>query len=197
MNPLIRALVRLGVTPNAITVAGLAGSLATAALILGRHWVAAGLVYVLASLLDSLDGAVARESGRATTFGAFFDSTLDRLAEGIVLGAIGVTLAQDDLPVAVGACFIALTGSFLVSYTRARAEGLGVTSNKGGLMSRPERIVLTAAGLFFAPFSHVLEIMVYVLAALTILTVVQRLDHVRRALDEAPGPITEKEKSSP
>ena len=68
-----------------------------------------------------------------------------------MLGAIGVTLAQDDLPVAVAACFLALTGSFLVSYTRARAEGLGVTSNKGGLMSRPERIVLTAAGLFFAP----------------------------------------------
>jgi len=72
-----------------------------------------------------------------------------------------------------------------------------VTSNKGGLMSRPERIVLTAAGLFFAPFDHVLEVMVYVLAALTILTVVQRLDHVRRALDEAPAPAPEKEKPSP
>jgi phosphatidylinositol phosphate synthase len=197
MAPLIRGLVRLGVTPNAITVAGLAGSVGAAALILGHHWIAAGVVYVAASLLDSLDGAVARESGRASTFGAFFDSTLDRLAEGIVLGAIGVTLAQDDAPVAVGACFVALTGSFLVSYTRARAEGLGVTSNKGGLMSRPERIVLTAAGLFFAPFDHVLEVMVYVLAALTVVTVVQRLDHVRRALAEEPGPVPEKETNTP
>jgi len=196
LGPLIRGLVRVGVTPNAITVAGLVGSLGTAALILERYWIAAGFVYVASSLLDSLDGAVARESGRASTFGAFFDSTLDRLAEGVVLGAIGVTLAQDDLPVAVGACFVALTGSFLVSYTRARAEGLGVTSNKGGLMSRPERIVLTAAGLFFAPFSHVLEVMVYVLAALTVLTVAQRIDHVRRALAGEPDHVPEKEKSS-
>jgi CDP-diacylglycerol---glycerol-3-phosphate 3-phosphatidyltransferase len=193
----IRTLVRLRVTPNAITVAGLLGSIGAAALILERQWVAAGLVYVAASLLDSLDGAVARESGRASAFGAFFDSTLDRLAEGIVLGAIGVTLAQDDAPVAVAACFLALTGSFLVSYTRARAEGLGVASNKGGLMSRPERIVLTAAGIFFASFTHVLEIMVYALAALTLLTVAQRLDHVRRALAQGSGVTPDQEKSSP
>ena len=187
---------RLGVTPNTITIAGFVGSLGAAALIIERYWIAAGFVYVAASLLDSLDGAVARESGRASAFGAFFDSTLDRFAEGVVLGAIGVTLAQDDLPVAVGACFVALTGSFLVSYTRARAEGLGVTSNKGGLMSRPERIFLTSVGIFFAPINHVLEVVVYVLAALTVLTVLQRIDHVRRALAE-PGTEPDKEKSAP
>jgi CDP-diacylglycerol---glycerol-3-phosphate 3-phosphatidyltransferase len=175
------------VSPNALTVVGLLGAVGASALILTRHWILAGVVFVLASLLDSLDGMLARATGRTSAFGAFMDSTFDRLAEGLILGAIGVILARDGHMAALGACFVALTASFLVSYTRARAEGLGITSNKGGLMSRPERLVLTGLGIFLAPVSHVLEVMVWVLAALTALTVAQRLVHVRRAMS-APSP---------
>ncbi|MCU0308591.1 MAG: CDP-alcohol phosphatidyltransferase family protein [Thermoleophilia bacterium] len=172
----------MGVGPNTITVVGLLGSVAVAALVLNRWWVAAGVVFVLSAGMDMLDGSVARLSGRATPFGAFLDSTLDRLAEALVLGAIGVTLAEDGDMWAVGLCFLALTGSFLVSYTRARAEGLGVDSNKGGLMSRPERLVLIGAAIFFAPFDPVRQVAVAVLCGLTLLTVAQRLWHVHSVL---------------
>lgn len=180
--PVIRLLVRLGVGPNTLTLIGFAGAIATCVLIVQRYWLAAGFVFAIASIMDMFDGSVARLSGKVSEFGAFLDSTLDRTAEGLVLGAIGVTLARDGSWWAVGACFLALTASFLVSYTRARAEGLGLDSNRGGLMSRPERIVLTAAGIFFAPIDHVTEVVIYALAALTVLTVAQRVVYVWRAL---------------
>jgi CDP-diacylglycerol---glycerol-3-phosphate 3-phosphatidyltransferase len=173
---------RAGVTPDALTLAGVAGSAATAGLIVTRHWLIAGLVFVAASLMDMLDGSLARMSGRASEVGAFMDSTLDRLAEGLVLGAIGVVLARDGHWPAVGACFLALTASFLVSYTRARAEGLGVQGDLGGLMSRPERLVLVGAGIFLAPVGRALEVVVAVLAALSLVTVGQRIRNARRAL---------------
>ena len=182
VGPVIRLLVRLGVGPNTLTLIGFAGAIATCVLVVHRHWLAAGFVFAIGSIMDLFDGSVARMSGKVSEFGAFLDSTLDRTAEGLVLGAIGVTLARDGHWWALGACFLALTASFLVSYTRARAEGLGVASNRGGLMSRPERIVLTAAGIFFAPIDHVTEVVIYALAALTVLTVAQRVVYVWRAL---------------
>jgi phosphatidylinositol phosphate synthase len=182
--PVVRALARIGVTPNTITVIGLLGSVATAGLILGRYWLAAGFVFAAANVMDSLDGSLARLTGRETRMGAFLDSTFDRLSEALILGAMGVTLAQDGEYWAVAVTFLALAASFLVSYTRARAEGIGIHSNRGGLMSRPERLVLTAAGVFFAPIPGVLETVVVVLAVLSGVTVVQRLLHVRAALAE-------------
>lgn len=182
VGPIIRLLVRLGVGPNTLTLIGFAGAITTCVLVVQKHWLAAGFVFVIGSIMDLLDGSVARLSGKVSEFGAFLDSTLDRTAEGLVLGAIGVTLARDGQWWALGACFLALTASFLVSYTRARAEGLGIDSNRGGLMSRPERIVLTAAAIFFAPIDHVTEVIIYVLAALTVLTVAQRVVYVWRAL---------------
>jgi CDP-diacylglycerol--glycerol-3-phosphate 3-phosphatidyltransferase len=182
VGPVIRLLVRLGVGPNSLTLIGFAGAIATCVLVVQRHWLAAGFVFAIGSFMDLFDGSVARLSGKVSEFGAFLDSTLDRTAEGLVLGAIGVTLARDGHWWALGACFLALTASFLVSYTRARAEGLGVDSNRGGLMSRPERIVLTAAAIFFAPIDHVTEVVIYALAALTVLTVAQRVVYVWRAL---------------
>ena len=179
--PVIRFLVRHGVGPNTVTVAGFAGSVAVCALILERQWLAAGFVFVAAGMMDLLDGSVARLSGRATPFGAFLDSTLDRTAEGLVLGAIGVVLAKDGHWWALGAAFAALTASFLVSYTRARAEGLGIDSNRGGLMARPERLVLIGAGIFFAPLGATLQVVIFVLAGLTLLTVAQRVLFVWRA----------------
>lgn len=186
--PMVRGLVRMGVTANAVTLLGLAGSAAAAGLILGRYWLAAGFVFAFANILDSFDGSIARLTGKETRLGAFLDSTFDRLSEALVIGAIGVTLGQDGTEWAVAAAFLALAGSFLVSYTRARAEGLGIATNHGGLMSRPERLVLTAAGIFFAPFTGVTEGVVVALAALSFITVGQRLLHVRSVLAGSDTP---------
>lgn len=178
---------RLGVGPNTITVFGFALAIATCALILNEVWPAAFAVFFVGSISDLFDGSVARLSGKVTKFGAFLDSTLDRTAEGLVLGAIGIVFARDGNWWALGASFLTLTASFLVSYTRARAEGIGIHTNKGGLMSRPERLFLTGAGLFFAPIHHVLEIVMYVMAVLTTLTVAQRMVHVWRELRAQSG----------
>ncbi len=94
---------RSRITPNAVTIIGFLGICAAAVLTLERLWVIASLVFIASGLVDSLDGLVARHQGRVTTFGAFLDSTLDRLAEGVILGAIGITFAQDDLDWALGA----------------------------------------------------------------------------------------------
>lgn len=182
VGPVIRGLVRLGVGPNAVTVAGFALVAGSCALILAEWWLAAFFVFVVGSMSDMLDGSVARLSGKATRFGAFLDSTLDRTAEGLVLGSIGIVFARDGSDWALGACFVALTASFLVSYTRARAEGLGIDDNRGGLMSRAERLFLIGTGLFFAWIDHFLETVVIVLAVLTVITVVQRVVHVLRTL---------------
>jgi CDP-diacylglycerol---glycerol-3-phosphate 3-phosphatidyltransferase len=173
------------ITPNVLTAIGFLGVIAAGLLIVERQWFAAGLVYVTFSLADSLDGTLARYQGTASRFGAFLDSTLDRAAEGVILGALGITLGQDGSEWALGACFVALTASFLVSYSRARSEGLGIDSNKGGLMGRPERLVLTGAGIFMAPLGSVLEVSILVLAALSLMTATQRVIHVRHALERA------------
>lgn len=187
-GPTVRGLVRLGVTPNAITIFGFALAIATCAMILQEWWTAAVVVFFVGSVSDLFDGSVARLSGKVTKFGAFLDSTLDRTAEGLVLGAIGVVLARDARWWALGACFLTLTASFLVSYTRARAEGLGIDSNRGGLMSRPERLALTGAGLLLAPIDHFLEVVIYIMAVLTTLTVVQRVVYVWRTLHARDTP---------
>lgn len=177
----------LHLTPNMLTMVGFAGVCLAGWLMIERYWLAAGFVYVAFSLSDSLDGTLARAQGRSTTFGAFLDSTLDRVAEGVILGAIGVTFAQDGTSWAVGATFLALLSSFIVSYSRARSEGLGINDNRGGLMGRPERLVLTGCGIFLAPLGNVLELTIAVLAALSTLTAVYRMWFIKRSLD-ATGP---------
>jgi len=137
----------------------------------------AGLVFVVASCFDMLDGALARLAQKITPFGSFLDSTLDRASEGAILVAVAYLFARQGHPVDVVFVMIALLGSLLVSYTRARAEALGLEC-KVGLMSRPERVVLIAIGLFF----NVLPYVIYILAALTTLTVVQRVIHTYREL---------------
>lgn len=177
----------LRITPNVLTLLGFAGVCLVAVLIINRQWVLAGFLYIAFSLGDSLDGTLARAQGRASPFGAFLDSTLDRLAEGVILGALGVTFAEHGQQWIVAACFIALTASFLVSYTRARSEGLGIDTNKGGLMGRPERLVLTGAGIFLGSLGSVLEAVIVVLAALSLMTMVHRIWHIYRALQSAPA----------
>ena len=116
-----------------------------------------------------LDGALARRSGKSSPFGAFLDSTLDRASEAIVLAGVAYLLSSRGQSVDAALVVLALMGSFLVSYTRARAESLGVEC-KVGIMSRPERIILIALGLFF----DVLPYAIYIMLALTVFTVVQR-----------------------
>ena len=129
-------LIESRLTPNAISVTGLIGNLIAAVLILEHHFVLAGVAFILGSLCDMFDGRYSRMSGKGTPFGAFLDSTLDRVEEGIVLAAVAVWFAQDGNDFAVGATVVAVVGSYMVSYTRARAEALGVGARSGSLLAQ-------------------------------------------------------------
>ena len=165
-------------TPNQVTVAGLSLNGVAAVLIYEEHFVWATVAFIAGSILDILDGALARSHGKLTQFGSFLDSTTDRISEGLVLGAIALVLSKQGHVAALASVFVA---SFLVSYTRAKAEALGL-SGTVGLMGRAERIVLVAVALPFAGLGS-LPYAMYLLAALTALTVVQRVNHVRKQLD--------------
>lgn len=179
-QPAAALIARGHVTPNKLTVIGLLLNVATTPFIVSGHFYWALAIYTLASICDLLDGAVARLTNSVTRFGAFLDSTTDRVAEGITLGAVAVYFARGNHFWELAAVFVVMLSSFLVSYTRARAEALGLEC-KVGLMSRPERIVVLGAGFAFAQF-HVLTVVVYLLAVLTTGTVVERVLHVRRQL---------------
>jgi phosphatidylinositol phosphate synthase len=179
----LRLMTRLGavpVTPNQLTVAGLSLNAGAAVLIYREHFVWATVAFIAGSILDILDGALARSRGTLNPFGGFLDSTTDRMSEGLVLGAIALVLARQGHTWALASVFVALVGSFLVSYTRAKAEAIGLRCEVG-LMSRAERIVLIAAALPFAGHGS-LPWAVEILAALTAFTVWQRIDYVRRQL---------------
>ncbi len=178
LGPLTRGLAKLKITPNQITVVGTLLNLVAAVLVIVEQLIAAGVVFIIAGCFDMLDGALARYSGRVTPFGAFLDSTLDRVAEGAILAAIAYRFAEQGRSVDASLVVVALLGSLLVSYTRARAEALGLEC-KVGIMSRPERVVLITIGLFF---SALLPYVVYVLVALTAVTVAQRVLHTFKAL---------------
>jgi CDP-diacylglycerol---glycerol-3-phosphate 3-phosphatidyltransferase len=186
-------LIESRLTPNAISLTGFVGNLIAAALILNHNFVLAGIAFILGSLCDMFDGRYSRMSGKGTPFGAFLDSTLDRLEEGVVLAAVAAWFAQDSNDLAVGATVIAVVGSYMVSYTRARAEALGVEC-KVGIASRAVRVVILSAGLVFAageliPDVDLLEPAIYVLAALTVFTALQRVLHVRRQLARVAGTV--------
>jgi CDP-diacylglycerol---glycerol-3-phosphate 3-phosphatidyltransferase len=179
-------LIESRLTPNAISITGLVGNLVAAVLILQELFVLAGVAFVLGSLCDMMDGRYSRMSGKGTPFGAFLDSTLDRIEEGVVLAAVAAWFAKSSDDVAVGATVLAVVGSYMVSYTRARAEALGV-GGEVGIASRAVRVVILSAGLLLAdeelvPGVDLLEPAIYVIAALTIFTTFQRVWHVRRQL---------------
>jgi CDP-diacylglycerol--glycerol-3-phosphate 3-phosphatidyltransferase len=179
-------LIESRLTPNAISLTGFALNLAAAALVVDRLFFLAGIAFIVGSVMDTLDGRYSRMSGKGTPFGAFLDSTLDRLEEGIVLIAVAAYFASLHDQVAVAAVVAAVLGSLMVSYTRARAEALGL-SCKVGLATRPVRVVILAIGLVFARGAglgdfHLLAPAVYVLAALTWFTTIQRILHVRGQL---------------
>ncbi len=168
------------VTPNQITVAGLTTNGVAAALIYREHFVWATVAFVSGSVLDIADGALARSHGKLTPFGGFLDSTTDRISEGLILGSIALVFARQGHTWALACVFVALVSSFLVSYTRAKAEAIGLRCEVG-LMSRAERIALVAVALPFAGLGS-LTWAIYLLAALTAFTVWQRVDYVRRQL---------------
>jgi CDP-diacylglycerol---glycerol-3-phosphate 3-phosphatidyltransferase len=182
-------LIESRLTPNAISLTGFALNLAAAGLVVARLFFLAGIAFIIGSVMDTLDGRYSRMSGKGTAFGAFLDSTLDRLEEGIVLTAVAAYFASRHDQVAVAAVVVAVLFSLMVSYTRARAEALGVEC-KVGLATRPVRVVILAIGLVFAKGAslgnfELLAPAVYVLAALTVLTTIQRILHVRRKLKAA------------
>jgi CDP-diacylglycerol--glycerol-3-phosphate 3-phosphatidyltransferase len=184
----IVGLARTRITPNALTTAGVSLCLAAAVVVyfeyhnkLLFYWLGA-VVFVVGSILDILDGALARAGGKTTPFGSFLDSTTDRVGEGAMLGAIALIFARHGNEVALGATIAAIAGSFLVSYTRAKAEALGLRGDVG-LGSRAERVVVITAGLVLAPWG-VLQWAIYLLTATAWLTVLQRILFVRKQLAE-------------
>jgi phosphatidylglycerophosphate synthase len=184
----MRGVAKTKLTPDMLTVAGVTLCLLGAVLIGFEErdeklffWLG-GILFVAGSIADILDGALARAASKGTVFGAFLDSTFDRLGEAAVLTSIGLVFMRDGHQLALVATFAAVIGSFLVSYTRARAESLGLRGDVG-FGSRVERVVVISIGLFLAPWGW-LQWPIYVLAVMVWVTVVQRMLFVRKQLRE-------------
>jgi len=173
-EPIGRALARTGMTPNALTVVGCILNFGVGAILaLGCQW-QGGILVLVVGAFDTLDGALARASGRATTFGAFLDSTLDRYSEAaIFFGILADAVRRGDIQVVL-LTYAAAIGSLMVSYARARAEGLGLRGDVGWLQ-RPERVVILGLGLILGLVVPAL----WIIAILTNLTTLQRILHVR------------------
>ena len=187
-------LIESRLTPNAISLTGLALCLVAAGLIFADYWFLGGVAFILGSVCDTLDGRYSRMSGKGTSFGAFLDSTLDRMEEGIVLTAVAFQFSQDGDDAAVAAVVVAVLASLMVSYTRARAEALGVECTVG-FADRAVRVVILSAGLVLARGAGLFDFelikpAVWVLAGLSVITVGQRIFHVRRELLRAVSAVT-------
>ena len=173
----VRPLAAIGMTPNMATILGLLLNAVTAAVLATGALRLGGVMLLLAGMFDMVDGALARVRNQKTTFGAFFDSTLDRYSEGIVI--LGVILYINSLPPSatkewtLALAYIAALGSLMVSYTRARAEGLGLEM-KSGLMARPERVLVLAVGLILGAEQWLIWTLL-LLAVTSVFTSVQRI----------------------
>jgi len=176
-RPVAGVLLWCGVTPNQVSLAGIILNFVTAWLIVDGQMLAAALMYLLAGGFDLLDGVLARLAGKTTRFGAFLDSTADRISEGVVFAAIAYVFARHGQSVAAAFAVLALLGSLLISYTRARAEGLGLEC-KVGIVTRAERVVLVAFGLMFG----LLPEAIYLMVILTAFSATQRIVHTLRQL---------------
>jgi len=190
IDPLVHACVRLGVSPNALTLIGTAVAIGVGGLFAAGRMHLAGWTLGLLAFFDVIDGAVARRAGRTTPFGGFLDSTMDRVADGALLGGIVAFYAMhphpaDRGPLMLGVALLALVAIQLTSYTRAKADLLGVDLAGVGWFERPERITLLAAPQAFFGLRWewaVFDLVVAVLALAAVVTVGQRLRHVARAL---------------
>jgi CDP-diacylglycerol--glycerol-3-phosphate 3-phosphatidyltransferase len=192
IEPVAEELVRYDVHPNTITTVGTLCTIAVGVLYGLGHIRLGGWLLGVTALFDVLDGMVARRTGRTSVFGAFYDSTLDRVADGFVLGGLAVFFATRPewwgVPM-VGMCVLALVGSFVTSYTRARAEGLGIDA-RVGILQRPERVVLLSApqAFFGLAFHGLVLIAIIVLLTVTAwITAAQRVRAVHEGLQAEPG----------
>ena len=185
VQPLAVALARAGVQANWLTYLGFVLNVGVAVLVSQGWFAIGGVAFLLVNALDFLDGAVARAAGTAGAFGAFLDSVLDRYSEAVVFVGLVAWYAREGDGFAMTASALALSGSFMVSYCRARAEGLGL-SCEVGLLQRPERIVVLGIGLTLAELAHpmILVAVLVALAVLTNFTTAQRIRHVSRLFDE-------------
>ena len=184
-------LIESRLTPNAISLTGFVLNVVAAVLVWQRYFFLAGIAFIVGSIMDTLDGRYSRMSGKGTPFGAFLDSTLDRMEEGIVLTAVAAYFAARGDELATAATVAAVLFSLMVSYTRARAEALGL-SGKAGIANRAVRVVILSVGLVFAKGAslgnfELLAPAIYVLAALTLFTTLQRIFYVRAQLREPPA----------
>ncbi len=188
IRPVGEALARSGIGPNAITAFGVGLQMIVAWLIISGRLLSAGLVAIVAAVADTLDGAVAKARGVTNKFGALLDSSADRLSDALFfvpvawLYGVSPDAARAGETWVAGLALVALVGSFLVSYVKARAEGLGFECNVG-IVERAERLVLVILGLLLEP---ILPLVLLVLAALSVVTVVQRLLHVRGQMKSVP-----------
>lgn len=181
VQPAVRRLAATGVTPNQVTIAGLVTVLVAAVLIGYGYLVAGGLLFLAGAVFDLVDGVLARTQERTTDIGAFLDSSLDRLGEGVVFAALVLHFARQDDPWMAALTVIALTGAYLTSYARARAEGLGMTCTVG-LVTRPERVLILGIGLIAGLAGPA----IWVLTLLGAFTAAQRIVHVYRKSDTEP-----------
>lgn len=178
-QPIVNLLVRTPLTPNAVTWLGFCISIGAAALVVTGHFFAAGIVVIVAGLFDMLDGALARVTNRVTRFGGILDSTLDRLSEAaLLLGLLTVFAREQQVAESILAGFT-LLGSLMVSYIRARVEGLGIEC-KAGLFTRPERVIVLALGLLLSRFDGALVIALGVITFFSWFTVVERMVYAWR-----------------
>jgi CDP-diacylglycerol--glycerol-3-phosphate 3-phosphatidyltransferase len=189
LDPVARALLRAGVSPDAVTLIGTAGVIAASVGLAARgHLLIATFVITACALTDLVDGAMARARGRSSRFGALLDSTMDRVADGAVFGGLAYWLAVTGQRASLVATLICLVTGQIVSYVKARAEGLGLEANVG-IAERFERLVIAGLGGigWGIGIPYALEIALWLLAVLSTVTVVQRIWHVRR-LDRADAP---------
>jgi len=189
LAPIVRLAMALHLTPNTITVIGLLITLAASALVASGWLLVGAAILTAGSLLDAVDGALARATDGGTAFGSFLDSTLDRAGEAILYTGIAVWLlrTQPDPVLPMLALMVALAGSFLVSYAHARAQGIGFAADIG-LAPRTERLVLVIAGVALAGLGLVVGLyaILVILATLTVATVIQRIRHVWRLSSAMP-----------
>lgn len=187
MRPVGRALARTPLSPNAITIMGVGIQLGVAVLILQGRLVAAGLITIVAAFFDTFDGALAKAKGRVSKFGAFLDSTTDRVADALCFGPIAWLYGVDpdipahDEPWVAAVALVAMVASFMVSYVKARAEALGFEC-KVGIAERAERLILVMVALVF---NTILPTIMVILAIASIITVGQRIAHVYKQASRA------------
>jgi CDP-diacylglycerol--glycerol-3-phosphate 3-phosphatidyltransferase len=211
--PIADILVARGISPNTLTTFGTMCALLSGAIYASGHIRTAGWVFGLTAVFDVIDGEVARRSGKSTVFGAFYDSTLDRVSDGAVLGGLAIFFARNGVhhsipgymstPM-VAVVLLGIIGSFLTSYTRARAEGLGIDAKDVGILQRPERIILLSAPQAFFGLTLGGWVLMAICALLSVtawITAVQRVAFVRRETNDTalppPPPRADRERVIP